>query len=95
MANLVLFDASHQAMNGYLHELVFVRANSPVVSCFLVSVSCMLRSTIASLPAIQRSKLPPFTNLGEFINQYGSGGHSIPVVETTLLCIAQLADFMW
>ncbi|KAJ5676015.1 conidial yellow pigment biosynthesis polyketide synthase [Penicillium macrosclerotiorum] len=91
---LVFGDQTHEAIAAYIHDLVFVRKNPPLVACFLSSVSRMLRKSIGTLPLLQREKLPGFANLEEFINSYISKGCISPTVETTILCVAQLADYI-
>lgn len=92
----VLFfgDQTDPGIVPYAREILSAPAETPLVSSFLKSVSCALRCSIANLPAPQRQQLPPFANLGEFIQCYASTGRQNAVVESTLLCVAQLADYI-
>lgn len=94
MDALLFGDQSHPTIGPYLRELVFFRPLSPLVSCFLADVGSRLRNTIARLPALQQQKIPPFVNLEEFIDRYTSASDVNPIMESTLLCIAQLADYL-
>ena len=77
-----------------LQNLVFSQSKSPLVSEFLFSISYMLQRKISHLPFVTRSRLPPFSNLGEFTIQYIKHDTANPVIETVFLSIIQLAEFI-
>ncbi|KAL1883479.1 Type I Iterative PKS [Paecilomyces lecythidis] len=91
---LLFGDQTDPEIIPYLRGHLSAPVDSPLVSSFLKSTSCALRRSIADLPAYLRQQLPPFASLEEFIRCYTSTPRKNAVVESTLLCVAQLADYI-
>ncbi|GAD99561.1 conidial yellow pigment biosynthesis polyketide synthase [Paecilomyces variotii No. 5] len=92
---LLFGDQTDPEIISYLHGLLSAPVDTPLVSSFLKATSCALRRNIADLPAYLRQQLPPFASLEEFIRCYNNSDPcKNAVVESTLLCVAQLADYI-
>lgn len=94
MSVLIFGGNSDVNVANYLQNLLFSKSTNPLVSEFLVAVNLKLRQSFSNLPSATKSHLPPFSNLREFVNQYITNGSQNPVIDTFLLSIIQLADYI-
>lgn len=76
-----------------IHSIISKREHTPLVDAFLSQASSFLRTSFARLPP-PRQDIPPFVNLREFLAAYGQQSRRDGLVDSVLLCIAQLVSFL-
>lgn len=91
--DVLLFGDQAVEVYPYLHRLLFQREHTSLLTSFLNHVTSNLRLDISNLPRLQRQKIPPLTNLLEFVELYQSSQRVAPV-DSALLCISQLAQWI-
>jgi hypothetical protein len=91
--DVLLFGDQAVEVYPYLHRLLFKREHTSLLTSFLNHVTSTLRVDISNLPRLQRQKIPPLTNLLEFVELYQNSSRVAPI-ESALLCIAQLAQWI-
>ncbi len=63
-----------------------------VLSAFLEKVNAVLREEVARQPRLVRDQIPEFSSILDLADRYYEKGVRNAAIESTLLCICQLAD---
>jgi len=93
MAFLLFGDQSldtHEFLTNICH-----RSNLGVLSrSFLEEVGFALREQVDQLSSLERQRVPMFSSIQELNKRYHIGGYKNSAVDSALLCITQLADYI-
>jgi hypothetical protein len=88
---LLFGDQSEERLED-LRELVKVTGN-PLLTTFLQQAYLTLRDEAAHLPFVTRS-LPDFTSIDTLLWRYAESGVRHPAIESSLVCIHQIATLL-
>jgi Starter unit:ACP transacylase in aflatoxin biosynthesis len=93
--DILLFgDQSDVDVFPFIRKFLLRREQTGLVEIFLENASSALRTSIAGLSAPYRKQIPSFVNLLDFIDSYRLSSCRNAIVDSTLLCIAQLAHYI-
>ncbi|KAH0538586.1 Type I Iterative PKS [Glutinoglossum americanum] len=93
MMHIFLFGDQTADQSSFLQK-VFACKDHVLLVSFLDRVNVALREEVAQLPRITRQRIPDFSTVQELALRHQERGEASPAVESTILCIAQLAHFI-
>jgi len=93
MMHIFLFGDQTADQSSFLPK-VFACKDHVLLASFLDRVNVALREEVAQLPRITRQRIPDFSTVQELSLRYHERAEASPAVESTILCVAQLAHFI-
>ncbi|KAH0558765.1 Type I Iterative PKS, partial [Trichoglossum hirsutum] len=93
MMHIFLFGDQTADQSSFLAK-VFACKDHVLLVSFLDRVNVALREEVARLPQVTRQRIPDFSTVQELVLRHQERGESSPAVESTILCISQLAHFI-
>lgn len=90
----VLFDDQIADLRGNLRRLHQSRTSTVLVQSFLESASGALRDEVGKQPKSFRDKIPSFRNPFDLVERHVGSNMQNPAIESALLCVCHLANFI-
>lgn len=92
-AQLFVFGDQTVSFESTLHRLLHIQGQGTLTD-FFERVGFHLRACVGSLPSHQQDWFPSFTTLIDLFAQH-ERTYGAPVLKFTLLCVAEIAQFIW
>lgn len=76
-------------------ERIVTRNDRVVLTALLEKVNISLREEITRQPSWVRDCVPCFSNIADLVTSYYESDSPTAILEGTLLCLCQLAEYAW
>ena len=91
---VLLFGDQALDTRAFIRNQLIVGRTNPLLCIFLDRVTLALRREISELSPLERKYIPSFSTIDELTNRTSPQQHSHPGVDSALLCISQLDQYL-
>lgn len=91
--NVLLFGDQTSDCHSNLRKVLHQKGNV-ILTSFLEKVSVALRDEVSQQPRLVQARIPDFTSVTDLVERYHEMGSPNPILESSLMCICQLANFI-